>query len=201
MDDNSNTNLSINLLTKEEQSILLHLAREALSQGVQGQSIPPLDERMIPKRLLQPAATFVTLTKKGELRGCIGSLEASRPLAEDVRVHAVAAALEDYRFPRVLPEEISEIMIEISRLTTPRLVEFQNERELLSQIRPGIDGVILMRGVRRATFLPQVWKKVPDSKEFLGMLCRKMGSPPDCWHQKDVQIFTYQVEKFQEEEE
>ncbi len=198
MDDNANQYLPIEQLSKEEQLILLQLAREALSLGVNGLSLPPLEIQEIPSRLLEPGATFVTLTKKGELRGCIGSLEASRPLAEDVRVHAVAAALEDYRFPRVIPEELSQIMIEISRLTTPRLVEFQDESELLSLIRPGIDGVILSKGVRRATFLPQVWKKVPDAEEFLGMLCRKMGSPPDCWHQKDVQILTYQVEKFQE---
>lgn len=198
MDDNANQYLPIEQLSKDEQLILLQLAREALSLGVNGLSLPPLEIQEIPSRLLEPGATFVTLTKKGELRGCIGSLEASRPLAEDVRVHAVAAALEDYRFPRVIPEELSQIMIEISRLTTPRLVEFQDESELLSLIRPGIDGVILSKGVRRATFLPQVWKKVPDAEEFLGMLCRKMGSPPDCWHQKDVQILTYQVEKFQE---
>jgi AmmeMemoRadiSam system protein A len=199
MDVNSNQDQSIDLLSNEEKIILLHLAREALSLGVNGQSLPPLDNQVIPSRLLQPGATFVTLTKKGELRGCIGSLEASRPLAEDIRVHAVAAALEDYRFPRVHPEEVSQIMIEISRLTTPQLVEYQNENELISQIRPGIDGVILSRGVRRATFLPQVWKKVPDIEEFLGMLCRKMGSPPDCWRHKVVKVLTYQVEKFQEE--
>ncbi len=200
MDDNSGPNELIDQLTDEEHKILLQLAREALSQGVRGQILRPLDQGGLPPRLLQPEATFVTLTKKGELRGCIGSLEASRPLAEDVRVHAVAAALEDYRFPSVHPDEISYILIEISRLTTPQLIDSRDERDLLSHIHPGLDGVILKRGVRRATFLPQVWEKVPEVEEFFGMLCRKMGAPVDCWRHKDVQVFTYQVEKFQEEE-
>ena len=199
MDDTSSTNQLIDHLTDDEHKILLQLAREALSLGVRGHTIQPLDQDGLPLRLIQPGATFVTLTKKCELRGCIGSLEASRPLAEDVRVHTVAAALEDYRFPSVHPEEISHILIEISRLTTPQLIDSCAERDLLSQIRPGLDGVILKRGVRRATFLPQVWEKVPDVEDFLGMLCRKMGAPTDYWRQKDVQVFTYQVEKFLEE--
>lgn len=198
MNDNSSPNQLIDHLTNDEHKILLQLTREALSQGVRGHTLQPLDQEGLPPRLIQPGATFVTLTKKGELRGCIGSLEASRPLAEDVRVHAVAAALEDYRFPSVHPDEISYILIEISRLTTPQLIDSRDERDLLSQIRPGLDGVILKRGVRRATFLPQVWEKVPDVEDFLGMLCRKMGAPTDYWRRKDVQIFTYQVEKFQE---
>ncbi len=199
MDDKSNPNQWVDHLSDEEHKILLQLAREALSLGVRGQTLPPLDHESMPLRLIEPGATFVTLTKKGELRGCIGSLEASRPLAEDVRVHAVAAALEDYRFPSVHPDEIPHILIEISKLTTPQLIDSCTERDLLSQIRPGLDGVILKRGVRRATFLPQVWEKVPDVEDFLGMLCRKMGAPTDYWRQKDVQVFTYQVEKFLEE--
>jgi AmmeMemoRadiSam system protein A len=199
MADKSTPNQLSVRLTDEEHKVLLQLAREALSLAVRGEAIPPLDQEGLPPRLLQPEATFVTLTKLGELRGCIGSLEASRPLAEDVRVHAVAAALEDYRFPRVHPDETAQILIEISRLTTPKLIDSRGRKDLLTQIRPGIDGVILKKGVRRATFLPQVWNKVPDVEEFLGMLCRKMGAPIDCWQHEDVKVFTYQVEKFQEE--
>lgn len=199
MDNNSSPNILIDHLTHDEHKILLQIAREALSQGVRGQTIQPLDHEGLPPRLIQPGATFVTLTKKGELRGCIGSLEASRPLCEDVRVHAVAAALDDYRFPSVHPDEISYLLIEISRLTAPQLIVSCAERDLLSQIRPGLDGVILKRGVQRATFLPQVWEKVPDVKDFLGMLCRKMGAPTDYWRQKDVQVLTYQVERFLEQ--
>jgi len=187
-----------NRLSDRDQMLLLQLAREALSNGVQGLPMPPLDLAELPGQLTQPGATFVTLTMNSELRGCIGSLEAKRPLAEDVQVHAVAAALEDYRFPPVNEREVEKISIEISRLTSPQRIESQDTEDLLSQIHPGIDGIILMKGKRRATFLPQVWKKVPEVEQFLEMLCRKMGSRSDCWQEKDVQVFTYQVEKFQE---
>ena len=185
-------------LTDHDREMLLQLAREALSNGVQGNPLPLLDLGELPDQLTELGATFVTLTMDNELRGCIGSLEAKRPLAEDVRVHAVAAAMEDYRFPPVNEREVDKISIEISKLTSPQLIQTQDAEDLISQIRPGMDGVILKRGIRRATFLPQVWSKVPEVERFLEMLCRKMGSPSDCWREKDVQVFTYQVEKFQE---
>jgi AmmeMemoRadiSam system protein A len=185
-------------LSDHDRKVLLQLAREALKYGVQGKPLPPLDLEELSGQLTQTGATFVTLTIDSELRGCIGSLEARRPLAEDVQVHAVAAALEDYRFPPVSEHEVGIITIEISRLTSPQRIQSQNAEDLISQIRPGIDGVILMKGRQRATFLPQVWRKVPEVEQFLDMLCRKMGSPSDCWREKDVQVFTYQVEKFQE---
>jgi AmmeMemoRadiSam system protein A len=185
-------------LSDDERKNLLQLAREALSEGVQGKILKPLELEGLPDQLTRPGATFVTLTKENDLRGCIGSLEAKRPLVEDVRVHAVAAAMEDFRFPPVNEDEVDQILIEISRLTTPQPIEPKNEQDLLSQIRPGVDGVILKSGTRRATFLPQVWNKVPEVELFLEMLCRKMGSPPDCWREHDIQVFTYQVEKFRE---
>lgn len=185
-------------LTIEEKDTLLQFAREALVDGVRGQPLSPIDDSILTSRLIQPGATFVTLTIDRELRGCIGALEATRPLAEDVRVHAVAAALEDYRFPAVQEEEVPKITIEVSRLTTQKLVDYENPEELLEQIRPGIDGVILMQGVRRATFLPQVWKKVPEKEIFLSMLCRKMGIPSDKWRSTELNVFTYQVEEFHE---
>lgn len=183
-------------LSGEERKILLKLAREALDLGVQGKSLPALDLSSFPSRIQAIGATFVTLTKNTELRGCIGSLEASRPLAEDVRVHAVAAALEDYRFPPVQVHELSHISIEISRLTPPQKIDYSSPDELLHLVRPGVDGVIVRRGIHRATFLPQVWEKVPEIELFFAMLCRKMGAAADCWRGKDVEIFTYQVEKF-----
>jgi AmmeMemoRadiSam system protein A len=185
-------------LTNEERRILLRLAREALVEGVQGKSLEPLDLGSLPAQLTQLGATFVTLTADRELRGCIGSLEAVRPLAEDVRVHAVAAALDDYRFPPVQVHEVEQLTVEISRLTAPQHIDAQDAEELLSKIRPGIDGVILKKGIRRATFLPQVWEKVPEKENFLEMLCRKMGEHAKCWRDEDVQVLTYQVEKFQE---
>ncbi|HUV25834.1 MAG TPA: AmmeMemoRadiSam system protein A [Anaerolineales bacterium] len=185
-------------LSFEEQVYLLQVAREALDLGVSGETLPSLDLPSIPSRLIEPGATFVTLTKNQELRGCIGSLEATRSLAEDVRVHAVAAALEDYRFPPVQVDELSQISIEISRLTPPKLLKYQHPDELLTRIRPGLDGVVVKKGIRRATFLPQVWDKIPEVEVFLAMLCRKMGAASDCWRGKNVEISTYQVEKFYE---
>lgn len=196
MDEASNSGLREDTLTINEREYLLQLARESLILGVQGKSLPNLDFSEISSRLSEPGATFVTLTRNQELRGCIGSLEATRSLVEDVRVHAVAAALEDYRFPPVQESELSQISIEISRLTTSRKIEYQHPDEILSQIRPGIDGVVIKRGIRRATFLPQVWEKVPEVEIFLAMLCRKMGGSADCWRGSSVELFTYQVEKF-----
>ena len=185
-------------LSDDERKTLLRLSREALNDGVQGNALEPLNLDDFPDLLSQPGATFVTLTSDNELRGCIGSLEAKRSLAEDVRVHSVAAAMEDYRFPPVNEHEVDKISIEISRLTDPQLIESQDPEGLLSQIRPGVDGVILQKGIRRATFLPQVWNKVPEVELFLEMLCKKMGSAADCWKEPGIQVFTYQVEKFQE---
>lgn len=183
-------------LSVEEEKFLLQLARAALEVSIRGDPLPQLELTSLSSKLIQPGATFITLTKNQDLRGCIGSLEATRPLAEDVRVHAVAAALEDFRFPPVQEDEIPQISIEISRLTTPAKIAFEDTDELFSQIRPGIDGVVIKKGIRRATFLPQVWEKVPDVEIFLEMLCRKMGASAECWRSKSVEIFTYQVEKF-----
>lgn len=185
-------------LTISEQHQLLILAREALQASVSGQALSalPLDE--LPPRLREPGATFVTLTRKGELRGCIGTLEAYQPLAEDVRQHAIAAALQDYRFPPVQPVELDEIEIEISYLSDPEPVDYDSPAKLLEILRPGLDGVILRDGMRRATFLPQVWEKIPDKALFLSHLCEKMGAAHDLWKKKPLQVFIYQVEEFKE---
>ena len=185
-------------LTDEEKGTLLQLARKALEMGVRGGKLPPLDLEPMPARLREQGASFVTLTINGELRGCIGALEPYQPLAEDVREHAVAAALQDYRFPKVRPEELAHIEIEISRLTLPVPLAYSTPEDLLDKLHPGTDGVLLRDGARRATFLPQVWEKVPDPAEFLDHLCYKMGTPPDLWRNKHLDISIYQVEEFHE---
>ncbi len=187
-------------LTPEERSILLRLAREAIEDAVNGRPLKALDLESLPPALRQPGATFVTLTRQGELRGCIGALEAYQPLAEDVREHAVGAALQDYRFPPVQPQELPETKIEISRLTPPQPLHYETPEQLLNLLRPGIDGVILRDGLQRATFLPQVWEKLPDAKDFLDHLCLKMGAPASLWRHKRLQVYIYQVEEFHEEE-
>lgn len=185
-------------LSQDERTKLLKLARQAMETAVLGKKIPPLDLEDFSPALAEPGATFVTLTSSGQLRGCIGALEAFQPLAEDVTEHAVAAALQDYRFPPVQPDELPAIKIEISRLTAPQPLEYSTPLDLVHKLRPGVDGVIIRDGFRRATFLPQVWEKLPDAEEFLGHLCAKMGAHPDLWQHKHLEVLTYQVEEFHE---
>lgn len=185
-------------LTLEERASLLKLARQALEQGTQGMPLEPLDLDGLPPSLRQPGVTFVTLTIGGELRGCVGGLEAYQPLAEDVREHAVAAARQDYRFPPVTSQEVPLIRIEISRLTPPKPLEYLDADDLITRLRPGVDGVILRDGPHRATFLPQVWEKIPDPERFLDYLCQKMGAAEGLWRFKKMKVYTYQVEEFHE---
>jgi uncharacterized protein len=186
------------LLNPEERNLLLKLARQALETGVRGELLPPLDLQVLPAMLRENGAAFVTLTKDGELRGCIGALDACQPLVDDVQEHAIAAALNDYRFPHVSPDELDYIKIEVSRLTPPKLLEYSHPEELPKLLHPDVDGVVLKESFRRATFLPQVWEKIPDPELFLSYLCQKMGAHPDLWRRKKLEVWTYQVEEFHE---
>ena len=186
-------------LSAEEQKLLLLVARRALDHVVQGKPEPILDLSGFPENLRKKGATFVTLTRHGELRGCIGALEAYQPLVNDVSEHAVAAGLKDYRFPPVSAVELSEIRIEISRLTEAIPLLYDLPHDLIKRLRPGIDGVIVRDGWKRATFLPQVWTKLSDPEDFLEHLCIKMGSSPDLWRRKKIEVMIYQVEEFKEE--
>lgn len=186
------------LLTEPERHYLLGLARQSLENGVRGEPPPVLKTEELTEKLNQKGASFVTLTRRGMLRGCIGALEPYQGLAEDVREHALAAAVEDYRFPPVRPDELADISIEISRLTIPKSLEYENSEDLLKKLRPGIDGVVLRDGFRRATFLPQVWEKIPGPAEFLSQLCQKMGAVSDLWRRKKIEVLIYQVEEFHE---
>jgi AmmeMemoRadiSam system protein A len=186
-------------LTQEEKQKLLQLAREAVECAACSRKLPTLDPAALTPALAAAGASFVTLTKRGELRGCLGALEAYQPLAADVREHAVAAALQDYRFPPVDASEVAELCIEISRLTPPEPLAYTTPEELLTRLRPGLDGVILSADRwHRATFLPQVWEKVPDPASFLDHLCEKMGLPVDTWRTRHLEVKIYQVEEFQE---
>ena len=139
-------------LSLEERSILLDQARKALISGVKGIPLDPLHLEDFPPNLRRDGVAFVTLTMGGHLRGCVGALEAYQPLIEDVREHAIAAALKDYRFPVVQPTELSEISIEISRLTPSKLLDYDGPDDLLKKLRPGIDGVVLKRWVAKGYF-------------------------------------------------
>ncbi|MCC7130872.1 MAG: AmmeMemoRadiSam system protein A [Anaerolineae bacterium] len=185
-------------LTPDERRFLLELARAAIEAHLSGKPAPELKRAELAENLLQPGATFVTITLGGELRGCVGTLEAYQPLAEDVIEHAVAAAAADFRFPPLRLEELGRVKIEISRLTPPADLEYATPQDLLRRLRPQVDGVTIFDGNRRATFLPQVWEKLPDPAEFLDHLCYKMGAAPGLWRARKLRVQTYQVEEFHE---
>jgi AmmeMemoRadiSam system protein A len=185
-------------LTPDEQKTLLSMAREAIKHRVQGKKPPSIEITALTPNLREQGASFVTLTIQGQLRGCIGALEAYQPLVEDVREHAVAAALEDPRFPPLRKDELSRTQIEISRLTRAIPLDYKDADDLLSKLRPHVDGVIIKDGLRRATFLPQVWEKLPDPSDFMDNLCYKMGAGDRHWRNKHLNVFVYQVEEFHE---
>jgi AmmeMemoRadiSam system protein A len=144
-----------------------------------------------------PGATFVTLFRHGLLRGCIGSLEARRPLGVDVRANAVAAAFGDPRFPCLVADEFMDTSVEISLLSASQAMTADGEQALLAQLRPGVDGVVLEIAGRRATFLPQVWDTLREPKEFLAELKRKAGLPIDFWSSA-LHISRYSATKWRE---
>jgi AmmeMemoRadiSam system protein A len=170
---------------------LLRLARRAIEDRLFGNS-----QAAAPAAWLrQPGASFVTLLKDGELRGCIGSLEAARPLALDVAGNAFAAAFRDPRFPALAADEWPQCEVEVSLLSSPRRLAFADEAGLLSAIEAGVDGLILEADGRRATFLPQVWERVPDKRAFLDELKRKAGIAPQTPLERCA-ISRYRVVKF-----
>ena len=145
----------------------------------------------------QPGATFITLTQGGALRGCIGSLEAHRPLEQDVRANAVAAAFRDPSFPPLKAEELTRTRVEVSLLTAPQPMSFSDEADALRQLRPNIDGIIFIAGQRRSTFLPQVWEQLPDPRQFMAHLKQKAGLAADYWS-PEVRLQRYEVRKWKE---
>ena len=172
---------------------LLRLARAAIARelGFDSHELPRSDW------LQEAGATFVTLNLHGRLRGCIGSLEAHRPLLDDVRHNAVAAAFQDPRFPPLSKEEFAEVQIEVSLLSPPAPIIFKSEVDALAQLHPGQDGVILEYGRSRATYLPQVWAQLPEPADFVRHLKEKAGLPADFWSD-DIRLSRYSVRKYSE---
>ena len=180
--------------------ILLQLARNAIAEQF-GQTKQPA-KQSIPQAdwLQEPGATFVTLTLHGQLRGCIGSLEAHRTLAEDVCRNAVAAAMHDPRFSPLTAEEFAEVTVEVSLLTPAQPMQFRDELDALTQLRPNVDGVIFEYNGYRSTFLPQVWENLAQPRQFLAMLKRKAGLPDDFWAE-DIKLSRYTVKKWSEKKQ
>jgi AmmeMemoRadiSam system protein A len=186
----------MNTLAEERGTTLLTVARDAIAERLGEAGI---GQGPHAGWLQEPGASFVTLTQQGALRGCIGSLEAHRPLLDDVRANAVAAALRDPRFPPLHAAELPHTRIEVSLLSGTEDMEFESEVHALAQLRPGIDGVVLQYGHARGTFLPQVWESLPQPEDFLAQLKRKAGLPADFWHE-GIRLSRYTVSKWKEAE-
>jgi AmmeMemoRadiSam system protein A len=185
-------------LTDHEKTRLLKIAREALEATVQRSPLPQLDSDTLTPQMREVGASFVTLSCSGRLRGCIGAIKHELPLALDIQIHTQAAARDDYRFTPVRLEELPQIEIEISVLNTPQSLMYKNSQDLLKKLEPGVDGVILIHGAHRGTFLPQVWERVQGPEQFLDLLCQKASLPLNAWRDLPVEILTYQVESFGE---
>jgi AmmeMemoRadiSam system protein A len=181
-------------LSSDVKAFLLNLARQSLDACVTGRPMPkPANPPEITKK---DRGCFVTLTKSGVLRGCIGYIEGIKPLFEAIIDNAKNAALSDPRFPEVTPEELSGIRIEVSVLTPPEPLEYKDSQDLLNKLVPNQDGIILQSGFHQSTFLPQVWEQLPDKIDFLEHLSMKGGMPKDGW--KTASVKRYRAIHFQE---
>lgn len=183
--------VSLPELTVTEKEFMLQLARESISQYPEA-----IEIKKIPENLKQERGVFVSLYVNNNLRGCVGHIFAFQPLYKAVMECAVSAAFQDNRFDSIKKEEIKKMRIEISLLTSPKKLEYSNPGELLNKIDK-TKGVILKKGPNLATFLPQVWEQLPDKKEFMNNLCSKAMLPEHAWEGKDIEIFTYSVEKIE----
>jgi AmmeMemoRadiSam system protein A len=183
------------MLSTENQALLRELAYKSIRHGLETGKALEINITEYPAELQAKKATFVTLHRNNELRGCIGILEPVRPLAADIAYNAWAAAFSDSRFMPVNADELDELDIHISILGTPEEMDFMSEDDLVEQIRPGIDGLILEKGFNKGTFLPSVWDSLTDSHEFLNHLKLKAGLPANYWS-GDIKIKRYAVEEF-----
>lgn len=172
---------------------MLEIARTSIMHGLDHGTASTIDLSGMPPQLQEFGACFVTLEIDNQLRGCIGSLEAYQPLAEDLAKNSFAAAFQDPRFPSLSIDEFAKTAVKISLLTPPSPMNFNSEDDLISQIRPGVDGLILSDGGYRGTFLPSVWEQLPSPELFLQHLKRKAGLPANYWSD------TMQIERYQTE--
>ena len=184
------------MIEPAQRDTLLGVAAASIRHGLQhGEPLIP-EARDFPAPLQRPGASFVTLTQDGRLRGCIGSLQALRPLVKDVAANAFAAAFSDPRFPALSAAEYPGLTLAISVLSPAEPMHFSSEADLIAQLRPGIDGLILEDGAgHRGTFLPSVWETLPQPTEFLRQLKIKAGLPPDYWSDS-LRVHRYHTESF-----
>ena len=188
-------------LDTRQQRLLLQLARRVIVAILETGKSPTLPAPEDEPRLREPGAAFVTLTKAGQLRGCIGSLVAVEPLWDSVRRHAENAAFQDPRFSPLAADEAQAVHIEISVLSAPEPLTCADPAELLALLNREHPGLILSDAAGgRATFLPQVWEQLPRAEDFLAALCRKAGLAPDAWRRGGLTYQRYGVQHFEEGE-
>ena len=187
-------------LKKNEKEYLLKLARESIDTYLRTGKRMELSPKSVPaKSMTENGACFVTLRIGPQLRGCIGTLEAHRPLVFDVIENALCSAFEDPRFHPLRPDELQKATISISVLSAPKPFPVKDAADLLKKLVPGKHGLIIQKGYSRATFLPAVWEELKGKEEFLSHLCMKAGLDADAWHDtKGIEFFAYEAEEFSE---
>ena len=185
--------------TEQQKQQLLEIARDSIQSGLETGTPSNIDLDTLPDALKKQRATFITLHKQAQLRGCVGTIMARIPLAQDVAEHAYAAAFRDTRFTPLEIHELDLVDISISVLSLPEPITFNDEDDLLEKIRPGIEGLILEENYNRGVFLPSVWEQLPGKKDFLNQLKRKAGLPANYWSE-DIQVECFTTESFSEKE-
>lgn len=183
------------MLSDSHRKILKGLAKASIEHGLKYGRPLQLDITTMANELTIQRATFVTLEKKGQLRGCIGMLEAHRALAEDIAENSYVAAFSDSRFPPLNESELDDLSIHLSILSPAEIMPCQSEAELIQQIRPDIDGLILDDGLHQATFLPSVWESLSEPIDFINQLKMKAGLPVNYWS-KELRAYRYTTESF-----
>ena len=187
--------MSFTKLTDNDEITLLDIAKKSIQHGLIKHRALPINLNDYGKPLTEDGASFVTLNLNQQLRGCIGTLEAFQPLVKDISEHAFAAAFKDPRFTPITSNEIDKLDIHISILTKSIPIDFTDEKDLLSKIQEGVDGLILQDGPHKATFLPSVWEQLPDPKDFLDHLKLKAGLDKNYWD-KNISVSRYATISF-----
>ncbi len=188
-------------LTNEDGKVLLNMARTCIYNGLNlklNEGYPKKKEELKKNIFYEKRGVFVTLHKKGNLRGCIGNLEPVKSIIDGVKDNSLNAAFHDHRFSPVKLKELNKIDIEISILSKPEKIEYKNSKELLSKLKPHIHGVIIKKNTHKSTFLPQVWDQLPDTKDFLSHICIKAGLSSNEWQKGELEVSIYQVQYFKE---
>lgn len=187
--------MSSNEFNNSEKEILLGLAKESISYGVEKKRPLPINIEEFPPHLQEKRASFVTVLTNGQLRGCIGALEALQPLAKDVSDHAYAAAFQDPRFPPMQAAEVESVEVKIAVLSPPEPLEVRIQADLYKVLRPKIDGLIIQENLNKATFLPSVWEQLPEPEDFVVHLLRKAGLRTNHWSD-EMKVWRYTTEEF-----